>query len=815
MKNLSKKINNIKKTEISQELSSSYLDYAMSVIISRALPDVRDGLKPVQRRILYAMYNIGLKHDAKFRKSATVVGEVLGKYHPHGDQSVYDSAVRMAQDFNMRYCLIQGQGNMGSIDDPSEYAAMRYTEMRLSKIGEELLSDINKETVDFVPNYDGTRKEPVVLPAPFPQILANGSSGIAVGMATFIPPHNLSELMDACCYLLDKPDATVTEIFKFVKGPDFPTGGEIFGKQDIIQAYSQGKGAIIARGKAEILETKTGKMQIVISEIPYQVQKSNLLTQIAKLVQDKRILGIKNIRDESDKEGMRIVIDLKREISPQKVLNQLYKFTDLQKTFHFNMVALVDGIQPKLLNLIDILNYFISHRKEVVIRRTKYELNLAKNREHILEGLVKCLSKIDQVIKIIKNSKNREIAFKNLKKKFKLSDIQANAILETKLAALARLEREKIIQELKEIRKKIREYELILKSPKKVKEVLRKEFIKIKEDFGDKRKTKVHFEKVGEFSEEDLIEQKNVIISLTKGGFVKREDPERFKSQHRGGKGVSGIKTKGEDLVEHFVIANTHDDLLFFTDFGRVFKVKAYEIPQGGKTWQGRGIYNFLQISQSERVLNIVPLCQEEFERAKYLVMITKKGIIKKTSINFFKNIRASGLIAISLKKGDLLCEVSKSSGKDDIFLTTRKGMSIYFNEKQVRAMSRQASGIKAIKLKKDDQVVSMDVISQDLNKGQILLISENGFAKRTKLSNFKKQRRAGVGIKSAKITQKTGEICFSKILRNEEDLLVISKKGHIIRIKISQIPTLGRVTQGVRIMRLEQTDKIASAICI
>lgn len=821
-------IGNVKPREITEEMKDSYIDYAMSVIISRALPDVRDGLKPVHRRILYAMHEDGLTHAAKFRKSATVVGSTLGRYHPHGDQSVYDALARMAQDFSLRYPLIQGQGNFGSIDnDPP--AAQRYTECRLSKIGEEMLQDIGKDTVNFADNYDGTRKEPMVLPSPLPQLLLNGSMGIAVGMATNIPPHNLSELSDALIYLIDNPKITTEDLFEFIKGPDFPTGGAIYGKKDIISCYSQGRGPIIVRGKAEIVEQeKTGGNQIVITEIPFQVQKSSLVEQFAKLVQDKKIQGIKDIRDESDKEGMRIVLDLQKEAYPQKILNRLYKFTDLQKSFHLNMLALIDGIQPRVLSLVDILNYFIDHRKEVVLRRTKYDLERAKERAHILEGLHKCLSKIDAVIKTIKSSKNREDAQKNLMRKFKLTEIQANAILETKLAALAKLEREKIEEELKQILLKMKELTVILQSPKKVKEVIKKELKELKENFGDERKTKVFAQEVGEIAEEDLVPLEDTIITLTHGGYIKRINPAIYKIQKRGGKGILGMKTLQDDVVEHFLLAQTHSSLLFFADSGKVFRTLVYEIPEGSRVARGRGLLNFLEISSEEKILSLITLGKEDIDSGfKDLIMVTQGGIIKRTALEEFKNVRRSGLIAIKLRKGDSLKKVVKSTGEDEIILVTKKGQSIRFKEQNIREMGRPASGVKGITLKKDDKVVGMEIIKcqkakdeseiSKMKKEQFLLVlSENGHGKRTNVKEYRSQGRGGKGIKTAKVILKTGDLVFSTVLTGgEEDLIVVSQKGQVIRTKIDSIPKLSRATQGVRIMRLEEEDKVASATCI
>jgi len=807
------KIGNIKPREITEEMKDSYIDYAMSVIISRALPDVRDGLKPVHRRILYAMHEDGLISSAKFRKSATVVGSTLGKYHPHGDQAVYDSLARMAQDFSLRYILIKGQGNWGSIDGDSA-AAMRYTECKMSKIGEEMLKDISKETVDFRPNYDDTRKEPVVLPSPIPQLLLNGSLGIAVGMATNIPPHNLSEVCDALIHLIDNPKSTTEDVCNFIQGPDFPTAGAIYGKKDIITAYSQGKGPIVARGKAEIKE-KDKKHQIIITEIPYQTQKSSLVEQLAKLVQAKKIDGVKDIRDESDKDGLRIVLDLQKGAYANKILNRLYKFTDLQKTFHLNSLALVDGIQPRVLSLVDILNYFIAHRKEVVTRRTKYDLEKAKERGHILEGLHKCLGKIDTVIKIIKSSKDREDAKKNLMKKIKLTEAQANAILETKLSALAKLERKKIEDELKAIKALIKELTSILKSPQRIKALIKKELKDVKDRFGDERKTKVYVQNVGEIAEEDLIPQEETIITLTQGGYIKRINPSTYKIQKRGGKGIMGMKTLQEDIVEHFISAQTHDSLFFFTDSGKVFRTVAYEIPEGTRVARGRGLLNFLEISSDEKVLSLLSFGKQDSKLGiKDLVMVTQNGIIKRTKLEEFKNVRKSGLIAINLRKDDLLKKAVKTTGENDIILITKKGQSIRFKEQDIREMGRPASGVKGITLRKEDKVVGMDIV--DKNQEQFLLVvMENGYGKRTSLKEYKVQGRGGSGIKTANITNKTGDLVFSKIITDEEDLIVISRKGQVIRTKISSIAKISRSTQGVRIMKLADNDKVASAACI
>ena len=809
----------IYKREIVNEMKDSYIDYAMSVIVARALPDVRDGLKPVQRRILYVMLEEGFRHNTRTRKSATVVGSVLGRYHPHGDQAVYGAAVRMAQDFSLRYPLVKGQGNMGSIDDPGEYAAMRYTEMKLSKIGEELLADIRKETVNFIDNYDGTRQEPSVFPSPFPQLLLNGVLGIAVGMATSIPPHNLNEVCDALIHLIKNPKAELEEICEFIQGPDFPTGGSVYGRDSIIEAYAKGKGPIVMRGTTEISTNKTGKQKIIITEIPYQVQKSLFLSRLARLVLEDKINGIQNIRDESDKDGMRIAIELKKGVIAKRVLNRLFKFTNLQKTFHVNMVVLIDGIKPKLVNLMGILNQFVQHRKEVVIRRTKYNLKKAEERAHILEGLHKCLADIDKAIKIIKKSKDRATAKENLKKAFKLSAIQAEAILETKLATLAKMAIQKIEDELRELQAQIKNFKSILASPKKIKQIIVKELNRIKEEFGDERKTRVIKRAIGEFSERDLVPKEETIITLTQGGYIKRIDPQAYKIQKRGGKGILGMKTVGEDIISKFLTANTHDNLLFFTDSGKVLKVPAFEIPQGTRVAKGRGLANFLEISPKDKILSLMSLTKEEEDAGEgFLVMVTKKGIIKRTALDKFKNVRRSGLIAISLKTGDSLEKVSKTNGKDEIILVSKRGKSIRFPETEIRSMGRSAAGVKGIDLKKGDEVIGMSIISGDKEekKGYLLVISENGYGKRTGLSKYKAQKRGGVGIKTMNIKPKTGELIVSRILTKKEgDLIITSQQGQVIRIKAQSISELGRDTQGVRIMKLNNKDKVVSIACL
>lgn len=819
---------NVNQREIVTELKESYIDYAMSVIVARALPDVRDGFKPVHRRIIYAMGETGLRASTKHRKSMAVVGEVLKSYHPHGDTAVYESLVRMAQDFNMRYPLIDGQGNFGSIDGDGA-AAARYTECRLTKIGEEMLRDIDKDTVKFIDNYDGMTTEPTVLPSPLPQLLLNGSLGIAVGMATNIPPHNLTEVMDALIHVLAHPKAETPDLFEFIQGPDFPTGGIIYDQKEVISAYSQGKGAILVRGKVDVVEKKDGAEQIIISEIPYQVLKSTLVEQMAELVSEKKIEGIKDIRDLSDREGMRIVIDVKRGFQPDRILNRLYKFTGLQKTFHLNLLALVDGIQPEILGLADVLRYFIKHREEVVTRRTKFELQKAQDRVHILEGLMIALNNIDEVIKTIKKSADREEAKANLIKKFKLSERQAIAILEMRLQTLAGLERKKIEDELKELLALIKELMAILKSPEKLKEIIKKEFLDMKERFGDKRKTKVVKGKLGEITEVDLVPLEETMVTLTTGGYIKRINPSTYKIQKRGGKGIMGMKTMNDDIVEHFLFASTHDNLMFFTDMGKVFQTQVYEIPEGNRVARGRGLANFLEMSQEEKVLSLIPTTKDEKEKDKfkYMVMVTKNGRIKKTDLKEFENVRKSGIIAIKLEKGDALKKVDKTTGEDDIVLTTKNGIAIRFKEKDIRPMGRSAAGVKGIRLKKGDEVVSMDVVSKNPPidektkkpvKQYLLVVMENGYGKRTEISQYKTQGRGGSGIKAAKITSKTGGIVLASILEDtpeEEDLIVISQHGQVIRTSVKSISLLGRATQGVRIMKLDEKDKVASGACL
>ncbi|MBM3204820.1 DNA gyrase subunit A, partial [Candidatus Uhrbacteria bacterium] len=693
-----------------EEIQTAFLDYAMSVIVDRALPDARDGLKPVHRRILFAMWNLGLRANAKFRKSATVVGEVLGKYHPHGDTAVYDSMVRMAQDFAMRYPLVRGQGNFGSMDGDSA-AAMRYTEAKLTALAEEMLADIDKDTVDFRPNYDGSHKEPKVLPAKIPNLLLNGTLGIAVGMATNIPPHNLTEVCHGLEALMENPDISIDELVQHIPGPDFPTGGIIYDKHEIKQAYATGKGGIVMRAKTEIVEEKAGSFRILITEIPYQVNKATLLEKIAELVTEKRIEGIRDLRDESNKDGVRVVVELKKDAYPKKILNQLFKMTQLQETFHVNTLCLVDGgIQPRILTLKGLLEEYVAHRKEIVRRRTQYDLDRAKERLHILEGLRIALLKIDEVIATIKKSKDKDEAKMNLMSKFKLSEIQASAILEMRLQQLANLERMKVEQEYDEKKKLIAELEGILGSAKKILGIIKKEVQDLREKFGDERRTQIVPHPVGEFSMEDLVPQEDTIVMLTEDGYIKRLPPDTFRSQGRGGKGIVGLATKEEDMVRQMFTTNTHTEILFFTSRGRAFRLKAYDLPQASRTAKGQAIVNFLQLAPGEKVSVTLPM--DEAEGAKFLLMVTSQGTIKKCDLEQFSNVRRSGLIAIGLDEGDELTWVKPTAGTDDISLVTRQGQSIRFSEKDVRAMGRTAAGVRGIKLKKNDYVVGMDIVN-------------------------------------------------------------------------------------------------------
>jgi DNA gyrase subunit A len=808
----------IKPRVLEEEMRESYMDYAMSVIISRALPDVRDGLKPVHRRVLYAMSELGLTPAARYRKSATVVGEVLGKYHPHGDVAVYDSLVRLAQDFAMRYPLVDGQGNFGSLDgDPP--AAMRYSECRLAPPSMELLADLEKNTVEFTDNYDATKKEPVVLPAKFPNLLLNGTLGIAVGMATDIPPHNLGEIVDATAALVENPKLTSEDLLEFVQGPDFPTGGIIYDWNAIQQTYASGKGSIVVRAKTEIVEQKDGLFRILVTEIPYRVNKATLLEKFAELVKDKKVDGIKNLRDESDKDGVRIVVELKKEALPNKVLNQLFKYSQLQDVFHLNMLALVDGIEPRVLNLKMILEYYIAHRREVVTRRTRFDLEKAKDRAHILEGLKEALDHIDAVIKTIKQSETKEAAHLALQKKFKLSDKQATAILEMKLQTLAGLERKKIDEELKEKYRLIRELEEILKSPKKIDGIVKAELSDLKNRFGDQRRTRLVRQPIGEFKIEDLIANEEAIIVVTKSGYVKRLPPDTYRKQGRGGKGVIGITTKEQDVVDRLLSAETHDDVLFFTNKGRVFQTKVYELPEASRTAKGQALVNFLNLGPGEVATAVLTFGRTERGKYKYVVMGTKQGTIKKTAMSEFEKVRRSGLIAIKLRPEDELKWAELDSGSDEIMITTGGGQAIRFRESDVRAMGRTAAGVRGIRLKKKDEVMSLNVInkSKDLKNLQVLVISELGLGKKTNISEYKVQRRGGSGIKTMNITKRTGGIVVMHITSRaeEKDLVVMSKAGQTLRTALGQISCLGRATQGVRIIRLDSGDLVAGAAIV
>ncbi len=798
---------------IAEEVKQSYLEYAMSVIVSRALPDVRDGFKPVHRRIMFAMWDIGLKHTSKFRKSAHVVGEVMAKYHPHGDAAIYDSMVRMAQDFSMRQVFVDGQGNFGSMDgDPA--AAMRYTEAKLTSLAEEMIVDIDKNTVDYIPTYDGSHQEPTVMPSKVPNLLLNGTMGIAVGMSTSIPPHNLGELCDGVSLLIEKPKSTVEELAEVIKGPDFPTGGIIYNKKDIAAMYATGKGGIVLRAKAEINETKTGHFQIIVSEVPYQVNKATLLEKIADLVQEKKIEGIKDLRDESNKDGVRVVIELKKDSYPKKILNQLFKMTELQTTFHSNMLALVDGIQPRILNLKTILEEFIKHRQVVIRRRTEYDMEKAKDRAHILEGLAMALDKIELVIKTIRASKDKEEAKINLIKKFKFTDRQATAILEMKLQQLANLERQKIEDELKEKKSLVKELESILASETKILKIVKTETEEIKTKYSQPRRTQIVAHGIKEFTVEDLVPNEPTIIMTTTDGYVKRLPPDTFRQQSRGGKGVIGVTTKEEESVDQLQMTNTHDNVLFFTNRGRVFQLFAYDIPQGSRTAKGQALVNFLQLAPNEKVTAL--LTMGNLSEIKYLVMVTQKGLIKKTALSDFSNVRRSGLIALKLKGEDSMEWVKPSTGHDEISIITLKGQAIRFEEGDVRPMGRNAAGVRGMRLHDKDEVISMDIVDPNNKNLELLIVGENGIGKRTALSQYKVQGRGGSGIKTAEITQKTGNLIHARLVdgskEDKYDLLLMSSKGQVIRMPLKAVSVSGRATQGVRLMRFkEENDKVAS----
>jgi DNA gyrase subunit A len=788
----------------------------MSVIVSRALPDVRDGLKPVHRRILYGMHEMGLKSNSKYRKSATVVGKVLGSFHPHGDQAIYDSMVRLAQDFSLRYPLVDGQGNFGSIDG-DKAAAHRYTESRMAKISAEMLADIDQDTVDFVPNYDSTTEEPSVLPAKIPNLLINGSMGIAVGMATNIPPHNLNEVCDATIYKIDHPECETEDLLQYVKGPDFPTGGFIFDDDQIKQVYASGKGPIVMRAKTEIVEKKLGFFQIIIKELPYQVNKASLLQKLAGLVKDKKLSDIKDIRDESDKQGVRIVIDLKKMAFPKKILNRIFKLTECQQTFHVNMVCLVDEVQPKLLGLKRIIEEHIKHRQVVVRRRTQYNLDKTKEKIHILEGLQIAIDNINEVIALIKKAENKAEAQKELIKKFKLSEAQAQAILEMRLHQLAHLERQKNKQDLEEKKKLAEELEKILADPQMILDIIKKEIQELKETHGDERRTKIIPRSIEKFKEEDLIPNEPTILMITQGGYIKRVSPDDFRLQGRGGKGVVGFSVKEEDSVEQLISTTNHADILFFTTKGRVFQLKAYDVPQVSRTSKGKSVANFLEVRENEKISTILPF--SDIQNYKYLLLVTRKGLAKKVEIDSFKGVRRSGLIAIKLKEDDLLSWIKPTTGKDEIILTSQKGKAIRFEEKDLRSMGRTASGVRGIRLKKDDLVVGAEIIPSSLKEeARLLVVTEKGYGKATSLEEYNCQQRGGSGVKTANITAKIGNVVGSRLLSSEikfTDILLMSHLGQTIRLSLDSIPSLGRSTQGVRLMKLKNKEDAVSSFAL
>jgi DNA gyrase subunit A len=806
---------NIIDQPIVAEMRQSYIDYAMTVITGRALPDVRDGLKPVHRRILYAMKELGLLPGAKFRKSALVVGDVLGKYHPHGDTAVYDSMTKMAQDFSHRYPLVLGQGNFGSIDGDSP-AAMRYTEAKLSRVAETLLADLDKETVAWNPNYDATREEPNVLPAALPNLLLNGTLGIAVGMATSIPPHNLREVVAATIHLIENPDATTDDLLQFVKGPDFPLGGVAFNHADIRHAYSSGKGPVIVRGEAEIVDDGKKDTSIVITSIPYRVNKSELISRIAELVQEKKLEGIRDLRDESTSD-IRVVVELKGTAHPQAVLNALYKHTELESTFHYNMLALVGGV-PEMLSLSGMLGHFVDHRQEVVKRRTEFDLRQAEAREHILLGLCKALDHIDEVIAVIKKAADIPSASLALQKKFGFSVLQAAAILEMRLSKLAGLERKKLEEELSEIQALIKKLKDILSSPKKILAVVKSELIELAEKYGDDRRTRVVRGGVQNISVEDLVPDEESMLVLTEGGYVKRTNPAEYRRQKRGGVGVVDIATKEEDIVTHFLVTSAHSDLLFFTNFGKAYQLKMYEIPEGKRATKGKSIMNFLPLAGEESVTSVLAVPKGAALEASSIVFITREGVVKRVAAKGFADVRRSGIIAINLKKGDTLVSANLSGSADTVSVVTSKGQSIRFDTEDVREMGRTAGGVRGMSIRKGDRVVSAEVIPVAEKDASLLVIMSKGYGKRTKMSEYKVQGRGGSGIKTAEVTPKTGEIIGAKIVSGnleDEELVVVSKKGQVIRTSVAEIPTLGRATQGVRIMKMREGDSIASMVAL
>jgi DNA gyrase subunit A len=805
---------NVITQSITDEMRSAYLDYSMSVITQRALPDVRDGLKPVHRRILYSMRLNGLTASARFKKSATVVGDVLGSFHPHGDIAVYDAMVKLAQTFSTRYPLVLGQGNFGSIDGDSA-AAYRYTEAKMSKVAEELLRDLEKDTVNWRPNFDGTKKEPEVLPAAVPNLLLTGTLGIAVGMATNIPPHNLREVAGAVAHLIDNPEASTNDLLTFVKGPDFPVGGIAFNQKDIAHAYANGRGGVVVRGETDIVEDKKGNFSIVITSIPYRVNKADMLIKIADLVRDKKIEGIRDLRDESTSD-IRVVVELKSGAQPQTVLNKLYKHTQLEDTFHYNMVALVDGV-PQTLSLKAILEEYVKHRVEVVRRRTQFDLTKAQEREHILLGLKKALDHIDAIIKLIRASKDVPTAHAGLMKQFKFSAIQAQAILDMRLQKLAGLERKKIEDELREVQKLIAELEAILASKKKMLTIIKTDLAEVAEKYGDDRRTKIVKGGVKMLSVEDLIADEESVLVLTQGGYVKRTNPSEYKVQKRGGVGVVDLDTKEEDVVTNLLTTSMHSDLLFFTDKGKVYQTKMYDLPEGRRATKGKSIMNFLALTSEEKVTSVLAVRKEEWEGDWSLMMVTKNGVAKKSDASSFKDVRRSGLIGITLKDDDALISAKFVGKGDEISLVTAKGQAIRFKESDVREMGRTAGGVTAMRMSKGDRIVAADVISKDQKQSEILVVMEYGYGKTTPVKEYKVQKRGGSGIKTAKITGKTGVVIGAAIVSSEDkaegELVVMSKKGQVIKLPLKDVPSLGRQTQGVRVMKLRDSDSIASIV--
>ncbi len=797
----------VERRTVERVMEDSYLRYSMSVIIDRALPDVRDGLKPVHRRILYSMNEDGLRSGARHRKSANVVGAVMGKYHPHGDSSIYDALVRMAQPWSMRYMLVNGQGNFGSMDgDPP--AAMRYTEAKMARVADELLADIDKETVDFRPNYDGTTAEPAVLPAKLPNLLLNGQLGIAVGMATNIPPHNLSELVDATVHQINHPDATLDDLLEHIKGPDFPTGGIVYGQSSIRTAYATGRGGVVVRGVAEVVEGNKGRHQIVITEIPYALNKENLIIKIADLVKEKKIGGVSDIRDESARGNVRIVIDLKKDAYPKKLLNQLYKLTPLQTAFHYNMMALVDGIQPRVLGLQDIIQEHIKHRQVVVRRRTEYELRKARERAHILEGLKIALDHIDEVIKTIRASQTTDEAQANLIKRFGLTEIQAKAILAMQLRTLTGLERDKIENELAELMKLIGELEAILADEQKILKIIKDEMLELKKQYGDERRTRIVTSELGRMNDEDLVPDEMVVVTITSANYIKRSSVAEYKKQGRGGKGRRGMTTREEDVIEHVVNASTHDFLLFFTNKGRVFRLKAYEVPAASLNAKGVAIVNLLQLQPEEMVSAVINVSKQV--NGGNLFMCTVRGVVKKTPFEQYQNVRSSGLIAINLDDGDELKWIRMTNSDNEVVISTSQGQAIRFHEKDVRPMGRVSRGVRGIRLRPNDRVIGMDIVEEG---SSIFVISKYGYGKRTKVAQFTPHARGGVGIRSANLTAATGELIGVKTLSDDDtqEVIIVSSQGQTIRLGLKDIPQLGRATKGVRIMRLNDGDEVVS----